>query len=63
MAVAADWAKYSGSQRQRKRETDPHIKVIDKFGELFKPTCCEVHLCPMGPDGREICIRLHYKGE
>ena len=35
-------------------EKDPQLRVMDKFGEFFNPSCQEGHLCTMVPDGRYV---------
>ena len=44
------------AEADKNRDTNSQLRVMEKFRELFNPNCCEFHLCPMSPDGREIYI-------
>ena len=50
-------------ESDKNRETDPQIRAMEKFCELFNPACSKGHRCPMIPYGREICIQFHSKEE
>ena len=51
------------AEAEKTREDDPQLRVREKFGELFNPTCHKGHLELMIPDGRDIFIQFHFKVE
>ena len=58
-AVVAVQSRCREKQRLKITEIQAPSQYHGKFGEIFNSTCQEGHLCPMGTNGREICVRFY----